>query len=421
MTNEKLFKIVYISFFFIAFGVFVSVSVPALFHIVAAIPMMMLTYKFFKEGNKLPSSAWILLAYALWAYITNLINFTTLQDPVRNFGRQKYELFSIMLIPTLFYMQGYMNTFRWRKLSTVFFFTLLAAAIYGIVASQLRFDLLKMAPVPEGYNVRSRGFIGIMRYGYGCGLVLSMLIACIPFLKKEIKIFNQKWFWIALVSSFLGMYFAKTRGAFVGVAASIPFIIWYFHRRFSIISMIVVAAMGIGTIVYIKNAPSSNRLFAKLGNDSNMKRISQYHTAALSFLEKPIHGHGVGQFSHRCSETKNKYGIRYHNYCEQFDWAKCNFKHRPQYCSHSHNVILEHLANRGFIGATLLTAFFLMWLFEAYRRQDIMSVVFTAFIINFLVSGQFEETFNANISFLLYFLYPLNILPIPERFKLQIS
>jgi O-antigen ligase len=418
MTN-KMFRLVYISYFFVALGVFVSVTIPAGFHILAAIPFILMTYKYLKEGNSLPKSAWVLVVYALWGYFTSAMNFSTLADPMRSFGKEKYELFAVMMIPAIFYMQDYMTSWRWRKISTVFFFTIIAAAIYGITRGTLRFDLFKMAEVAIEFSPRNRGFTETMRYGYGTGFVISMMLACIPFLKKEVKVFHSKWFWSALVAAIVGLYFAKTRGAILGVFISLPVIIWFFNKKIAAV-MVLIGIIAGGVLGYkiTYGGGSSNRLFTRLGNESNLKRFSQYETSFKTFLEKPIIGHGVNQFSSLCSKQKEKYGIFFPDYCRKYPILNCNWDQLPKYCGHSHNIFLENMANRGIVGAGLLIILLIVWGIELWRRQDMMTVIFAAFMSNFVVASQFEYTLNANNSFMIFFLYAVSFAKIPERFKL---
>lgn len=419
MINPKLLKLTYISYFFVALGVFVSVTIPAGFHILAFIPFLIMTYHYFKAGHKLPVSAWALLVYALWGYLTSIVNFSTLANPMRSFGKEKYELFAIMMIPAMFYMKEYMIAERWRKILNVFFFTIVAAAIYGITKSQLRFDLFKMSMVAKDFSARNMGFTEIMRYGYGTGFVISMMLAIIPFMKNKIPVINRKWFWSALIAAILGVYFAKTRGAILGVFISLPVIIWFFNKKIASV-MALIGAIGIGVIIYQVSlgGETDNRLLSKLGSNSNLKRLSQYETSYKTFLDKPIIGHGVNQFSSLCPEKKKKFGIFYPKYCHQYPILKCNFDSRPAYCGHSHNIFLENMANRGIVGTLLFILFLILWSIELWRRQDMITVVYAALLVNFVAASQFEYTLNANNSFMIFFFYGISFAKIPSVFKL---
>jgi hypothetical protein len=56
---------IYIGLFFLVLGIFVSVSVPSLFHILAAIPLILYTAQNYKNV-KLPLSAYFLILLLIW-------------------------------------------------------------------------------------------------------------------------------------------------------------------------------------------------------------------------------------------------------------------------------------------------------------------------------------------------------------------
>lgn len=401
MTNAKLAQIVYFSFYFIALGVFVSVTVPSVYHIIAFVPLVLFSWKYLvKEGNSLPKSSWALLAYALVGYLTSIINFETLDNPMRSFGKQKYELFAVMTVMGLYYMRDYMTVLRWRRILNVFLFTIVAAGIYSA------FQVL------SGGEARAAGFTETMRYGYGTSFALSMMLACVPFLSKA-TIFNKRWFWSALVLGLIGIYFAKTRGAILGLFVSLPFIIWFFKRKLSYV-LFGVGAVGIGALLFvIQSSNIENRLFSKLGSGSNLKRLSQYEASLKAFSEKPILGHGVNQFSSLCPEIKKKYDIYWPNYCEKHEFLNCSYPGAESYCGHSHNVFLEIMANRGLLGLFAFCAFLVLWAWEMWRRQDAMTVAIFGLLTNFIVASQFEYTLMANTSFMLFFIYSASFFPLP--------
>tara|TARA_Y100000780_G_scaffold132772_1_gene119322 strand:- start:33174 stop:34448 length:1275 start_codon:yes stop_codon:yes gene_type:complete len=420
MTNLKLAKLTYFSFYFVALGVFVSVTVPSGYHIFAGIPLLIFSWKYLMvEKHKLPKSAWILLAFVLLSYIANFFNLDTLNRPMRSFGKQKYELFSIMTIMGLYYLRDYLSAAKWRKILNVFLFTIVAAAVYGIIKVIFQFDLLTMSTAVGGEElVRNGGFTEVMRYGYGTGFVLSMMLASIPFVKSSTLI-NKKWFWSALVAAVVGIYFAKTRGAILGVFVSIPVIVWFFKRKLGYgLATLGVVGMVLGLFL-IQSGNFENRLFSKLGSGSNLKRLSQYEASIAAFTEKPLFGHGVNQFSSICPAVKKRHDIFWPEYCTKFPTLQCDHSHREAYCGHSHNVFLETATNRGVFALLAFVSFLLMWAYEMWKRQDAMTVVIFALLANFVVASQFEYTLNANNSFLFWFIYSISFIPLPKKYSLE--
>lgn len=422
MTNLKLSRIVYFSFFFVSMGVFVSVTIPSGFHIIAAAPLTYFSWKYLVDDKRsLPKSSWALLLFVLASYASNFANLGDLIKPLSAFGKQKYEVFGVMTLMGLFYMREYMGAFRWRKILNVFFFTIVAAAFYGVFKVLTQIDLFTMSQAVGGDELaRAGGFTEVMRYAYGTSFVLSMMLACIPFLKKD-GVFNKKWFWTALVFGVIGLYFSKARGAILGLFVSIPVILWFVRKKWSYIA-IALGVVGIaGVVVLGAMGGTGNRLVSKLGYSSNLKRVSQYETAFKTFLEKPVFGHGVNQFSHICPNQKGKYEIYWPAYCQEYKFLNCSYPNESAYCGHSHNVFLEYATNRGLLGLVTFCAFLLLWGVEMWRRQDAMTVVILALLANFVVASQFEFTLNANNSFMFFLLYAVSSLPLPRRFKLDRS
>jgi O-antigen ligase len=409
-----MFKLTYISFYFVALGVFTSVTVPSLHHILAIVPFIYFTYRYlFKDKKKLPKSAWVIIIFTLWSYTVNLLHFENLQNPISDFGKEKYQLFAIMMLASLFYMKEYLTVYRWRKILYVFWGTIILAAVYGIFSSQF---------LTDSYGYRNSGFTETMRYGYGTSFVASMLFALIPF-RDELfaKFLNKNLFWLTLILAVLGLYFSKTRGGILGLCFSFPFIFYFVNKRYFKISLIVflLLSLSVGYIVTFSGGGSS-RLFSKLGSPSNMMRLSQYETAFKTSLESPITGYGNNTFSNMCKSRKEKYNIYYPNYCVDYHFLDCDLSGAKPYCSHSHNLFLENAVEKGWPGAVLLLLFFLVWAYEMLKKKDLMTVVFIAFISNFLIASQFEYTFHANNLFMIFFLYPISYMKLPERYNLKV-
>jgi hypothetical protein len=87
-------KVTSAALFFLAAGIFTSVSILSLYQILFAIPLAYYTYLAIREKTfKLPVSAWFLLAFTLVALLGLVINFDLIPKPSKNFGRLKYFLF----------------------------------------------------------------------------------------------------------------------------------------------------------------------------------------------------------------------------------------------------------------------------------------------------------------------------------------
>ena len=420
--NANYYRFSYIGICFLAFGVFVSVSVLPLFHILVAIPSIYLSVKYLRDGNKLPSSAIILILYVLANYISSALSFDTLDNPIRSFGRPKYYIFAVLCIPLLSYLQrDYMNEFKWRKVLNIFSFTIIAAAFYGVIKGVIRFDLLTMAETVKHYDMgRAGGFTNIMRYGYGTSYALTFMLGLFLFRKR----FNfsgllSKLFYYAMVFGFVGLLLSKTRGALLGLLVSLPLLAYFYNKKlfkyvFGCITLVVVTVLT----VVVLGGSSKLRILSKLDSGSNLKRLSQYQAAVLAFQEKPIFGHGTNEFSSHCLRIKKENNIFWADYCKS-SLLSCNYPEAKSYCGHSHNILLENAANVGLVGLSIFILWLLCWTYELYKRQDLITAIYLPFLLNFIVSSQFEQTLNANTSFMIFFLYSLSFVKLPDRFKLK--
>lgn len=402
---------------FLAFGIFVSVSVPSLYHILAFIPGCYFTYKYLRSGYKLPKSAYPLMGLILTGYISNFVNLDGLNDVIRSFGKQKYFIFGILMIfPLKAFLKNYIDVRQIKIILNIFFFTLIASAIFGILKYRYDFNLLKMShEFTEQY--RNGGFTGIMRYGYGMGFVMTFMVGMILYKEQLTSVLPKKWFYTAFLIGGIGFILSFTRGAILGFVCSLPFILWFYKKKLGVLSFIAVSLLISGVaIIAIRGGSESSRFLTKLTKSTNLKRLSQYEASFLAFKEKPILGQGVNQFSSECVRIKDKHQIFWQDYCKRIGFT-CEYKRYPNnahYCGHSHNIFLEIMANMGLIGFIFFILWLGTWTFELIQRNDLLGKLYLPFIINFIVASQFEMVFDANNSFMIFFLYPLSFLSVED-------
>lgn len=406
MTNLRLYKLIYWGAFTVAFGIFISVSLPSLFHIFAVVPLLVFNYRLVKEKSlNLPTSAKLLLLLVVLGYLSNFINLSELNNVTRSFGKLKYFIFGVLSIGGFRLLtKDYLTSFRAKKVLNTFWVSIIIAGLYGIFKERIFYE-----DIPG----RVGGLTGIMRYGYGMSFVLTIMAGIVFRLDKLNHLISKKLFLSALVIGFLGFFFSQTRGAMLGLIASAPFVIYYYNKKAGVASLIL-AILAIGSLAYISisGGNSSSRFFARLGSTGNMKRLSQYEMAYQSIKEKPWFGVGVNNISSKCSEIKDRHEIDWRMYCK-YDVFKCAFHEyipKKQYCAHSHNIVLEIAANFGIIGGVLLILWGGIWFIELYKLNTTLSIIILPFIINMFAAGQFENIFDANNSFLIFFLYPLSFL-----------
>lgn len=393
-------KLAYWGAGFVAFGVLISVSVPSLFHILAIIPAVVVNLYYFKKKSlNLPKSAYVLIALIVWGYIVNFINFDQLNDPIRSFGKVKYWIFAVLSIGLFRYaFENYIDNFKVKRILNIFWFSIIASACYGFY---------------KDYPNRISGFTGIMRYGYGMSFILTIMLGVTLHYSKLKKFINARMFLSAFVIGLFGFLATKTRGAFLGGVVALPFVFYLYNKRIGkFVGAITAVLVSVIVIISVNGGNSSFRILEKVGVSSNLKRLSQYEAALNSIKNNPIVGLGVNNFSSKCLNIKEKFEIHWPKYCAKYPVLNCYYKaeDHPRYCGHSHNIVLEHAANLGVLGAFLLVLWGACWLYEMIYLKTTFSMILIPFIINLFVAGQFENIFDANNSFLIFFLYPLSFI-----------
>lgn len=399
MNRNLINNLTYWGIISVAFGVFISVSVPSLFHILTIIPAVYINYQLIKEKKlNLPKSAWVLLAIVVLGYLSNFVNLSELNNPVRSFGKLKYFLFAVLSIGLFrVVFESYIDHFKIKKVLNVLFFAVIAAAIYGIFKS---------------YPDRAGGFTGIMRYGYGTSLILTLLIGSLFYQESLSKYINKKMFYSALVLGLCGLLMSKVRGGVLGLMVALPVILAFYKRKFGIAALVllVITLLGVGVILK-SGGHSSLRILDRLGSMSNLKRLSQYEVTTRTILSNPAFGLGVNNFSSMCPKIKEDLGIDWRQYCLKYPGLDCKWhkiKWAKKYCAHSHNIVLETAVNMGVLAGLLLILWGILWVIELWQMNTVFSKLMIPFVINMFVAGQFENIFDANNSFMIFLLYPLS-------------
>lgn len=391
-------KLCYLAVFFLFFGIFVSVSVLPLYQLLILVPCFYYLKKDFKK-DPIKKSQIFLALLILVTIISNIVNFSDLELKVKAFLKVKFYLLGLLAIyPLNRLAQEYLTVKRARFLLNTLWFVLIAACIYGVTKSKLGFDLLKMES--GDFNWRSSGFTGIMRYGYGSGMVISIMVGLWLNRAKLTQLLGKYYFPLAIIAAFIGLYASMCRGALLGLICAIPISLYFYKKKlgyyFAGISMLLVLFLASASFV---GGSNKSRFLMKMKSNSNMMRLSQYQSALYAIKEKPVLGFGNLQFSFQVPRIKQKYDL--------------GFK---EFASHAHNIFLEAGANTGLLGLVALAGFFFFWFLEMYRGNYWQRQLMIPFLVALLVSAQFEHLFDANNSSLIFFLYPLSFVKLPKSF-----
>ncbi len=311
----------------------------------------------------------------------------------------KYPLFGVLGVLLLgIAFKRFVTLSKIRVLTNLFLLSIILASLYGIVKTWGQFDLLTFS---KGESPdRSGGFTGIMRYSHGIQMVLVILSAILVYQKQTPEFFHRGLLLVAYVTGLIGLWASGTRGAIVGFLCAVPFIFFFCSRRRFWLSSAVCWPLAILIVFgnFLKKdtpvAPGAPTVILRgLSGDD---RLTLYSAALYALKERPLLGYGPGQFRNQIIRLRSEYNL--------------DSKGHP--ASHAHNTFLETAANLGGIGLAALLAWLFFWARELWARKDLMAKCILPFICAFIVSGQFEYTFDANNAFLVFFVYSLSSIPI---------
>lgn len=382
------------SFFPLALGIFVSVSLLPLFHLLILASFTAALFLSKSTLNRsLPASVWVLLVYILVQILSGVINLEALQKPVHAIGSVKYPLIGLIGV---FLFQNFKlkpEHLRWIKYAAhLFLFSIIAAFIYGFFKVYFNYDL--KTGLVGVYEDRLCGFTDIMRYGYGSALVSLFFVSLIlNYSKLSLdRLIPRPYFLFVFAIGFVGFFLSYTRGAMLGFLIVLPMIFYFYRPKIgklvATISAILVALM---VVISLLGGLTVSRFFISATNASNTIRISQYKAAWHAFEEKPLLGWGPQQLKYYVKDLKIKY----------------NLEHQEYYGEHAHNIFLEILANTGIVGLLVFVLWLALWALEVLRGSTLQKQLFLPVIFFILVAGQVEMIMMAQTSVMIYFLYSL--------------
>lgn len=376
-------KLTSVALFFLAAGYFTSVSVLSAYQVLFTIPMVYFIYLAVKNKEfKLPVSAWFLIGFTLIALLSLIVNYELIPKPSKNFGRLKYFIYGF----------GGIFVFRmWLKEATdkaksiltyTFFLSIIVAAAYA---------MYNFSIVADG---RAKGLTDTMRYGYGSAMVLLVLLSMILHHDKFKNWFNWKLAIGVFVIGFIGMYLTYTRGALLGFLCGIPFVLYFYKRKIGLTlgGLAVLAVVGLVGVYLFGSGNYQSRFLVSKNNGSDHIRRSQWKAAIIATKEKPVLGWGLSNFHSQLKRIKNEYDLEAKEYND----------------AHSHNLFLEIASGTGILGLLVFLGWLVSWALEAFRSKGMYRALVVPFGVAFVVSSQFEVTFDANNASMIFFLYALS-------------
>ena len=376
--------------FFLAAGIFTSVTILSAYQILFIFPLIYFTYLSIKENNyQLPKSAWWLLAFTLVALVSSLINFELMPKPTKNIGKLKYFIFGV---GGIFVLRAWLRTATEKTkkiILTTFFASIVVASLYALFS-------LRLEP-------RAKGLTETMRYGYGTAMMLLTLLSGILHHHKLGKWFNWKIASMVFIFGFVGMYVTYTRGALLGFICGIPFVLYFFKKKlgltFGIVSL--VGVLGLLFVYLYGTGKSSSRFLLNKNNSSDIIRRSQWKASLIATKEKPYLGWGLSNFHTQLKRIKFEHDLDAKHYID----------------GHSHNLFLEVSSGTGIIGLFFFLGWMISWAWEVSATGGLIRAMIFPFGVAFFISSQFEVTFDANNASMIFFLYSLSSAQFLEKFS----
>lgn len=377
-------KLTTVSLFFLAAGYFTSVSILSVYQVLFAIPLAYYCYLAIKNKQiKLPVSAWFLIAFTAIALLSLVINYEYIPKPSKNFGRVKYFVYGFVGIFVFRVWLKEVSDKAKSVLTYTFFLSIVVAAGYAMYNIKFNAD------------GRAKGLTDTMRYGYGSAMVLLMMLSMIFHHKNFEKWVNWKLAIGIFVIGFVGMYITYTRGALLGFLCGIPFVLYFYKPKLGISlgALSLVAVLGLIGVYLFGSGNYESRFLVSKNNDSDTVRRSQWKAAIIATQEKPILGWGLSNFHSQLKRIKNDYNLDAKHYND----------------AHAHNLFLEIAAGTGIIGLLAFLGWLVSWAIEAFKAKGMYRAIIVPFGVAFVVSSQFEVTFDANNASMIFFLYALSV------------
>ena len=370
--------------FFLAAGYLTSVSILSAYQVLFVIPMAYYLWLAFKEKNfNLPKSSYWLLAFAAVAIISLFVNLEIVPKPSKNFGKVKYFIYCIAGILALRPWVKEASDKQKKIVFNTFLVSMIVAAFYALYTFFFK-----------GHS-RAEVLTEKMRYGYGSGMVLLLLLGTLLHKKHFEKYYTYGLAVAAFILGFIGMYITYTRGALLGFLCGLPFVIFFYKRKLGLLlggAAVVVVSIWIGFYLF-GSGNYNSRLLVSKNNNSDGIRKAQWQAAVIAIQEKPFLGWGHSNFSSQVKRIKTQNNL---------EWQ--------YYEAHAHNLFLDITAGTGLIGLFFFLGWLFTWAWECFKHDDLTRKLVIPFGVAFVICSQFEVTFDANNATMIFFVYAMSSL-----------
>lgn len=362
--------LIYSSLVILSIGLLTSISILSLFHILIAVP----AFYFLSKTNfkKFKPSTWALIAMFFIIILSVLVNHDVSPKGYGPITKSKYFMFGFVAIaPLSFYFKNYWNERKLKLLINLFIISSTLASLLGLITYFTGFNILSFKMT---HDYRNTGLFGmVMNYAHNLSYFLIILSGMLIYQKQVVKFISKKILYIAAAISFLGFFTSFTRGAWIGFLIGLPF--YFFKENKKKFLIAIIAICSIGVLAYFSAGTAMYR------KDGDQSRIGQWMGAWESFKEHPVLGVGYLNYEQICSIVKFKYNLP-----------------APEFRGHAHNNFFEILADTGTLGIISFLLWLGFWLWEMYKREDLIAKIAFPFIVTFIFGGLTQSTISLGIN-----------------------
>ena len=368
---------------FTVIGIFTSVSILAVAQTLFAISAAYYLYQAKKNNElSLPKSSYWLLAFIAIACISLLINLEYVPRPSKNFGRLKYLLLGVGGIYIFkFWFKAVSDKVK-KNLVSLFMVSIIVAALYGTIKFFVNAE------------TRLDGFTDSLRYGYGTGMILLVLLSALFNREKLQKWFDPRLGLVTFITAAVALYFSYTRGAMLGFFCGLPFVCYFYSKKlgYTLGTLGVLVVLTLGGFYLFGSGNYGSRFLVSKDNGSDFIRRSQWKAAIIATQEKPVLGWGFSNYHSQLKRIKNTYDLDAKWYND----------------AHSHNIFLEVASGTGLIGLFLFLGWVITWALECFKAGGLTRALVVPFGVAWICSSQFEMTFDANNATMIFLLYSIS-------------
>lgn len=359
------------SLLFLAIGVLTSPTILAVYHILIAVPAIMLLKK--TDYKKYPMSAWAFLTLIIIMILSFFFNLDIAVKGLKGLFKLKYFVIAFLSIaPLTWFFATKLDNKKIKLLIHSFCIATTIATLSGLCGAWFDYNPILMKPPMEGG--RYGGLFGmVMNYAHNMSFFLIIIAGLLIYRERVKQYVSVNFLVIVFAINLVGFYYSYTRGAWLAFLAGVPFFFFKSNlKKFFIFVFSLILVGGIAYVVAGKNVirPQSER-----------DRIDQWKAAVYAFKERPVLGFGYLNFEPHSVPIKQRYGFG-----------------SLRFSSHAHNNLLEILATTGIVGIVAFVAWMLFWFKEVYSRDDVIAQIGLPFLVVFFVGGLTQSTITLGVN-----------------------